>query len=84
MQLADRLVGRESSPSQQLHREEMKTQVKNALDQLSESDRELLLMRCVEQLDIDEITCVLGITETAAKSRLRRAMQKLTRLMGTR
>ena len=62
----------------------MNAQVKNALTQLSESDRELLLMRCVEQLSVDEITSVLGITETAAKSRLRRAMQKLTRLMGAR
>jgi RNA polymerase sigma-70 factor (ECF subfamily) len=84
MQLADQLVGRESSPSQHLHREELNAQVKNSLAQLSESDRELLLMRCVEQLSIDEITSILSISETAAKSRLRRAMQKLTRLMGSR
>ena len=61
--------------------EELKSQVKNALAKLPSSDRELLLMRCVEQLSIGEITVILKITETAARSRLRRAMQKLAKRM---
>ncbi len=83
MQLAERLVSSGTSPSQKMDAEEMKSKLKAALAELPETDRELLLMRCVEQLSIGEITAVLGISETAAKSRLRRGLQKLNRLLAT-
>ncbi len=83
MQLAERLVSSGTSPSQKMDAEEMKSKLKAALAELPETDRELLLMRCVEKLSIGEITAVLGISETAAKSRLRRGLQKLNRLLST-
>ncbi len=76
-QLVDRLVSNESSPSQKASFEEIKSQVLVALGELPESDREILLMRCVEQLGVLEIAAIVGISESAVKSRLRRAIQKL-------
>ena len=49
------------------------------MQELAESDRELLLMRYVEQLKIPEIAAVQGISEASAKSRVRRALEKLNR-----
>lgn len=79
--LADQLVSNESSPSQRASSEEIKAKVKIALAELSESDREILLMRCAEQLKVNEIAIVGGITEAAAKARLRRAFEKIGRLL---
>lgn len=82
MQLADRLVSREASPSQNAQAEELREQVKAALASLSNEERELLLMRCSEQLGVDEISDILGITESAARSRITRTLQKLHRHLG--
>ncbi len=82
MHLADRLVSREASPSQNVQAQELKAQVKAALSQLSADERELLLMRCAEQLSVNEISDVLGITESAARSRITRTLQKLNRHLG--
>lgn len=77
--LADRLVSDVSSPSQRERREERKSQVQQALNQITESDRELLLMRCVEQMSIRAIAAVIGISESAVKGRLRRALERMGR-----
>ncbi len=82
MHLADRLVSRDSSPSQKFQEKEFRDQVKAALSKLSAADRELLLMRCAEQLSVGEISDTLGITQAAARSRITRALQKLNRCLG--
>jgi RNA polymerase sigma-70 factor (ECF subfamily) len=77
--LASRLIDSGTSPSQHAIREEMRDRVRAALDQLTPRDREVLVLRFLEQLSTAEAAAVLGIGEAAVSSRLVRA---LTRLQG--
>ena len=81
MQLANRLISREPSPSKQAGQREWLQKVKIAMGRLSETERELLVMRFVEQLSIPEMSQVLDIPEDAARSRVRRAVEKLSSLV---
>jgi RNA polymerase sigma-70 factor (ECF subfamily) len=71
-----------SSPSQQLLREELRQRVQAALALLAARDREVLLLRHVEQLSTHDTAAVLGITEGAVKSRHLRALERLRVLLG--
>jgi RNA polymerase sigma-70 factor (ECF subfamily) len=82
VELAQRLCNRGSSPSQRLARSEARAQVRAALERLSESDRELLILRHLEQLSIREIAGVLSISEGAVKVRHVRALERLRDLLG--
>jgi RNA polymerase sigma-70 factor, ECF subfamily len=75
--LADLLVSSRSTPSKQLIREEVRARVRQALLELNERDREVLVMRYLEQLAMGEIAAVLGISEGAVKVRHLRALQRL-------
>jgi RNA polymerase sigma-70 factor (ECF subfamily) len=77
MKLADRLASRGSSPSEHMVREEVRRQVRVALANLSWSDRELLVLRYLEQMPMKEIACVLQTTEGAVKTRHVRALERL-------
>jgi RNA polymerase sigma-70 factor (ECF subfamily) len=74
-QLADGLVA--ISPSRALLRNELCRQVQQALDELSETDRELLIMKYVEELSLSDIAAVSQISLAAAKSRHLRALSRL-------
>jgi RNA polymerase sigma-70 factor (ECF subfamily) len=80
--LADRLLASGSSPSRQAMREELHRRVQVALAQLAERDREVLVMRYLEQLSTREIAAVLGIAEGAVKTRHLRALERLRKLLG--
>jgi RNA polymerase sigma-70 factor (ECF subfamily) len=80
--LANRLLASESSPSRQAMREELRHRVQAALAQLAERDREVLVMRYLEQLSTREIAAVLGIGEGAVKTRHLRALQRLRGFLG--
>jgi RNA polymerase sigma-70 factor (ECF subfamily) len=83
MVLAERIMGRASSPSARLHREEQCARVRTALSLLAESDREVLVLRHLEQLSLAEIAAVLGLTEATAGKRHLRALERLrSRLAG--
>jgi RNA polymerase sigma-70 factor (ECF subfamily) len=82
MALANRLMASESSPSRQAMRAELRHRVRVALAQLAERDREVLVMRYLEQLSTREIAAVLGIAEGAVKTRHLRALQRLRGLLG--
>jgi len=82
-QLADRLVSKEGSPSAQAGHNERRAGVMAALKQLSDSNRELLLMRYVEQLSTREIAEILATTDSAIKSRLWRSLEKMNQIMVT-
>jgi RNA polymerase sigma-70 factor (ECF subfamily) len=79
--LADRLVARGSTPSAGLGRRELRARVQAALSQLAETDRELLLLRHLEQLSTQEIAAILGITEGAYYTRHVRALERLRALL---
>jgi RNA polymerase sigma-70 factor (ECF subfamily) len=51
--------------------------VRAALARLAESDREVLLLRHLEQLSLAEIAAVLGLSEATAGKRHLRALERL-------
>ncbi len=80
LQIARQFLARGSSPSQRLNRREVAQQVRQALAQLSETDRELLLMRNLEALSNHEVAQVLQINPVAASQRYGRALLRLRQL----
>jgi RNA polymerase sigma-70 factor (ECF subfamily) len=82
VQLAQRLLAPGSSPSEQLLREELRGRVQAALGQLPARDREILVLRHLEQLSTKETASVLCITPGAVKTRHLRALQRLRELLG--
>jgi RNA polymerase sigma factor (sigma-70 family) len=63
----------------------MRIDLVNAIESLSPSHREVLLLRDLEDLTIGEIAGRLGVTREAAKSRLRRARALVREyLLGTK
>jgi len=80
--LAQKLCDHASSPSKRLARSEARARVRAALQQLPERDRELLVLRHLEQLTSREIAGVLGISEGAVKVRHVRALERLRDLLG--
>jgi RNA polymerase sigma-70 factor (ECF subfamily) len=82
VQLAQRLVTNSTNPGQRVMLSELQARMKLALAQLKPHDREILVLRYLEQLGIDEIAEILGISHTAVTSRHLRAVQRLRRLLG--
>lgn len=81
LQLADRLLAPGSSPMNQLVRAEQRDRVQAALARLGTRDREVLVLRHLEQLSTAEIAAVLGIREGAVKTRHLRALQRFRELL---
>ncbi len=82
VRLARRLLAHGSSPSQALIHDELRERLRRALDQLAPHDREILVMRNLEQLPVAEIAAILGLTEGAVKVRHLRALQRLRSILG--
>ena len=66
-----------SSPSKAMQREELARQVRAAIIELNELDREVLLLRHVEELTNAEIAKLLNIQPAAARKRHGRAFRRL-------
>ena len=77
--LAERLIGKGSSANRKLMQKELKARVQAALAQLDARDREVLVLRYLEQLSIEEAAAVLEISQEAVKSRQRRALRAIQR-----
>ena len=75
--LADHLLTSETGPLGSLLRQELRARVRAVLSQLAAEDRELLLLRHLEQLSMCECAEVMGISETAATQRQLRALRRL-------
>jgi RNA polymerase sigma-70 factor (ECF subfamily) len=80
-ELAARLVTSATSPTQQALRKELRQRVRQALEQLSERDREVLVLRNLEQLSVADTAEVLGISAGAVKVRHLRALERLRALL---
>lgn len=79
--LADALIASGTSPSRNLIRAELCARVRAALADLPPRDREVLVMRHLEQLSTAEVASILAITESAVMTRHTRALVRLrTRL----
>lgn len=81
-ELADRLFARHSTPSAGVHRAERRDRVRAALAALAEADREVLVLRVLEELPARDVAAVLGTTEAAVRSRQVRALDRLRALLG--
>jgi RNA polymerase sigma-70 factor (ECF subfamily) len=81
MKLAGPWVGRSANPSEALLREELRERVHKALAQLPDIDREILVMRHLEQMSVGDIAAVLQISESAVKMRRLRAVRRFKELL---
>jgi RNA polymerase sigma-70 factor (ECF subfamily) len=77
LQLACMLFAPGASPSALAARRELHGRVQAAMADLGERDREVLVLRYLEQLSTSEIAEVLGISTGAVKVRHLRALERL-------
>ncbi len=75
--LSARLAYTTKSPAARLVEDELRGRVQAAIEELPPKDREVLVLRYLEQLNTAEIASVLDITEAAVKTRHRRALERL-------
>jgi RNA polymerase sigma-70 factor (ECF subfamily) len=80
--LVDRLISRDPTPATTLVREEQRRRLLVSLEELAETDRDVLVMRYLEGLSFSEIAAILGIGESAAKMRHLRALRRVREVMG--
>jgi RNA polymerase sigma-70 factor (ECF subfamily) len=81
LQLSQQLLSRGSSPSNHLIRQELLDRLQAAMAQLAPKDREILVMRNLEQMPAAEIAAVLGIKEGTVRVRHLRALERLRILL---
>ena len=79
--LADRIIASGTSPSVGLMRKELKQRVQRMLDQMAAADREVLVLRFLEQLSVSDTAAILGLTADGVKSRQRRALERFSSLL---
>jgi RNA polymerase sigma-70 factor (ECF subfamily) len=79
--LAERLVDRGSRPGSRLVRAELRQRVLDALGQLSEADRAVLVLRHLEQRPTAEVAERLGVSAGAVRVRNVRALARLRELL---
>ena len=82
MQLAEKFAASDTEPGQALVKQEIRERVRAALDELPYSDREVLVMRYLEHLTINEISETLEVNQEAVKKRHLRALERLERVLG--
>jgi RNA polymerase sigma-70 factor (ECF subfamily) len=81
--LAEKIAGRLTSPSHAAMRVELRNRVDDALDRLSPIDRDVLVLRHLEELSNLETARVLGISPTAACNRYVRALERFKKILDT-
>ena len=81
MELAAQICDQEMTPAAAATMEELHRRFVAAIDQLDDSDREVIIMRHFEQLTNQEIAQALELTEPAASMRYLRAMRRLRQML---
>jgi len=71
---------RETAPDE-LTRDENRAMVREAIERLPDSYREVLTLRDIEQIDTTEVAEMLGVSKGVVKTRLHRARQALRALL---
>lgn len=75
--LARSLFGRFTSPSNGAIRAEVQVRLQEVLNTMDPIDREILVLRHMEELSNEEAATVLGLKKTAASNRYIRALKRL-------
>ena len=81
LELARQLQGPTTGPSTAMIHQEQTKRLRVALQQLRMRDREVLVLRYIEQLSAQEIAAIMGITAAAVNMRHMRALERLRELM---
>ena len=79
--LAQQLLGAGSTPSQQVNRQELAGRLRQAIAQLGDTDREILLLRHFEGLSNPEVGQLLGLDPGTVSKRHGRAMLRLHKIL---
>jgi len=83
-QLAGRVMGSAADPGERMEREEVHEQLRSALAAISARDREIVIMRFLEQLSTGEVAAILGMSVRNVQIRQLRAMRRLRELLRER
>jgi RNA polymerase sigma-70 factor (ECF subfamily) len=81
LELAGQLIDPERTPASEAVQRELQRRLHDAIEQLDEGDREVILMRHFEQFGNQEVAEALGLTEAAASMRYLRAVRRLRDLL---
>ena len=79
--LIAQLIDTERTPTSEAIRHELQRRLADAVNQLSDDDRDIILMRHHEALSNQEVAGLLGLTEAAASMRYLRALRRLRALL---
>ena len=79
--LVDQLLASGTNPLGRLLKKELRARVRDVLARLSAPDREILVLRHLEQLSLAECAAVIGVSENAAAQRQLRALTRLRKLL---
>jgi RNA polymerase sigma-70 factor (ECF subfamily) len=82
LELASRLRDPEPTPAALAVRHELRERFLDALDRMDEEDREILMIRHVEQLSNSEAASILGLSAPAAGMRHLRALRRIREILG--
>ncbi len=82
MNLAAQLRDNELTPAAENIRRELRARFLTAIEQLSEDDRDVILMRHFEELGNGEVAEALGLSAAAAGMRYLRALRRLRVILG--
>jgi RNA polymerase sigma-70 factor (ECF subfamily) len=79
--LAAQLIDAERTPASEAIQAELARRLASAVNELSDDDREIILMRHHEQLANQDVAKLLGLTEAAASMRYLRALRRLREVL---
>ncbi|MFN0051977.1 MAG: sigma-70 family RNA polymerase sigma factor [Planctomycetales bacterium] len=82
LELAAQLQDPELTPAAMALRKELHERFLDALDRMQEEDREILVMRHIEQLTNSEAAAILGLEPPAAGMRHLRALRRMRDILG--
>jgi RNA polymerase sigma-70 factor (ECF subfamily) len=82
LELASRLRDPELTPAAIALRRELHERFLDALDRMDEEDREILVMRHLEELSNSEAASILGLSPPAAGMRHLRALRRMREILG--
>jgi RNA polymerase sigma-70 factor, ECF subfamily len=81
IELAAQFIDQELTPASAAMKQELERRLHQAIAELDEDDRDIVLMRHFEQLSNQEVAALLQLTEPAASMRHLRALRRLRELL---
>jgi RNA polymerase sigma-70 factor (ECF subfamily) len=81
VQLAQQVAGDAASPSGHVARRELRNRIRAILEELPQLDREILVLKHLEELSNSECAAVLDVTVMVVKKRYLRALTRVRKLM---